>query len=63
MLKSKFVEIYSRLPEDIRKEIIVVIDDKPYTWDVAYMEINNDTDLGKSILKKMEELGLFEDGE
>ena len=61
MTKSNFIQIYSSLPEAIRKEIIVVVDDKPYTWDVAYLEIYNDTALGKKILDKMKNMGLIDD--
>ena len=61
MAKSKFIQIYSSLPEAIRKEIIVVVDDKPYTWDVAYLEICNDTALGKKILDKIKNMGLIDD--
>ena len=51
--RVKFKRIFSNLPEKVRKEdIIVVIDSKPYTWNVAYLEIENNTDIGKKILKK-----------
>ena len=59
MSKDRFFKVFSNLPEDIRKEIIVVIDDKPYSWNVAYMEIEKDTELGQKILKKLIELELI----
>lgn len=52
--RVKFEKIFSNLPEKIRSEdIIVVIEGKPYTWNVAYLEIQNKTKLGDIILKKL----------
>lgn len=59
MTKDRFLKVYSNLPADIRREIIVVIDDKPYTWDSAYEEIFQNTELGKKMLKKLIELELI----
>jgi hypothetical protein len=57
--KIKFIKIYSNLPAKIREDIIVVVDGKPYTWDVSYFEINNNTSLGAKILKKLKELEII----
>ncbi|MBS3171813.1 hypothetical protein J4449_04340 [Candidatus Woesearchaeota archaeon] len=59
MSKERFLKVYANLPEPERKQIIAIIDDKPYSWDIAYSEINDDTPLGKKILKKIEDLGLL----
>lgn len=56
MSKDKFFKVYSNLPEDIRHEIIVVIDKKPYTWDAVFLELSNDTLLGKKMLEKILEM-------
>ncbi len=61
MNKANFIKIYSSLPDAIRKEIIVVVDNKPYTWNVAYIEVSNGTNLGKKILDKMISMGLIDD--
>ena len=54
--KTRFMKIFANLPEKIRREdIIVVIEDKPYTWNAAYLEIKNNTSLGKKILIKLKE--------
>jgi len=59
-LKVKFFKIYSNLPDKVRGEdIIVVVEEKPYTWNVAYFEIKNDTTLGKKILNKLKELDIL----
>jgi len=57
--KDKFLKVFSNLSVDLRKEIILVIDDQPITWNVAYEEISKETELGKRILKKLIELELI----
>ena len=57
--KDKFIKVYSNLPIDIRKEIILLIEGKPISWDVAYIEIEKETTLGKEILRKLLELGFI----
>ena len=59
MSKEKFLKIYSNLALNLRKEIVLVIDKEPITWNVAYLEIKNNTQLGKTILKKLEELKII----
>lgn len=54
--KEKFFKVYANLPLNIRQEIILVIDKEPVSWQVAYLEISNDTKLGKIILEKLEAL-------
>lgn len=57
--RIKFIKIYSRLPAKIREDIIVVIDKRPFTWDVAYFEVNNNTITGNKILKKLKDLDII----
>ena len=58
--KVKFLRIYADIPENLRKDIIAVIDDKTYTWDSSYFEIkDNTTELGKKILKNLEETNIL----
>ena len=57
--KENFLKIYSSLPIGVRNEIVLVLDKKPITWDVAYIEVDQDTDLGKIILEKLENLKLI----
>ena len=58
--RIKFMKIFANLPEKIRREdIIVVIDKKPYTWNAACLEVENNTELGKKILKKLKELNII----
>jgi hypothetical protein len=51
--KSKFLGIYADVLDNLRRDIIAVVDDKTYTWNTAYFEIKNDTELGKKILKEL----------
>ena len=58
--KEKFLKIYANLPLGIRQEIILVLDDgKPISWDVAYLEIDNNTPLSAIILDKLEKLKIL----
>ena len=58
--KDSFLKVYSNLPINLRNEVILVLSDKgPITWNVAFLEINNETELGKIILKKLMELKII----
>lgn len=58
--RIRFMKIFNDLPEKIRSEdIVVVIDEKPYTWNVAFIEVKNNTGLGKEILKKLKSLEIL----
>ena len=51
--KVKFLKAYAHLPETIRNQIIVVYDEKTYTWDAVYFEVKNDTSLSKKLLNTL----------
>lgn len=60
-LKTRFLRVYSSLPLGVRREIILVLDPGegvtgPITWEVAYIEVDNDTPLSKTILEKLAKL-------
>lgn len=59
MKREKFMKLYSNLPLNLRKDIIIVIDKEPITWNVAYLEIKNETKKGGKILKELEELEII----
>lgn len=59
MSKEKFLSIYANLPEPEREQIIAIVDDKTYSWNIAYYEISKDTELGKKILEKIEQVGIL----
>jgi len=57
--RAKFLKIYADVPEGLRKDIIVVIEKKPYTWNTAFIEIEENTPLGKKILKVLEDIKII----
>jgi len=58
--KDRFLKVYSNLPINLRNEVILVLlDEGPITWNVAFLEINNETELGETILKKLIELKII----
>ncbi len=57
--KERFLSIYANLPLSVRREIILTLEDKPITWDVAFMEIDNNTEISKIILDKLEKLEII----
>ena len=59
MSKENFLKAYANLPEPERCQIIAIVNNKPYSWDIAYVEISNNTELGKNILKKIKSLGIL----
>lgn len=57
--RERFLKAYANLPLAVRREIILVLEREPITWDVAYLEVKNETETGKKILKKLEELKII----
>lgn len=57
--REKFLKVYANLPEPEREQIIAIVDNKTYSWNVAYIEISNNTELGKKILTKIKALGIL----
>ena len=57
--REKFLRAFANLPLNTRKEIILVLEKQPITWEVAYFEIKNNTPMSEKILQKLEELGLI----
>ncbi len=57
--REKFLRVYANVPEGLRSDIVAVVDKKTYTWNVAYIEIKDNTELGKKLLKALEDLGLI----
>ena len=49
--RAKFKQRYANLPEGARTEIIAVVNNEPYTWRSARIEIDGNTAVGNKILK------------
>lgn len=54
--REKFLKIYANLPIGVRQEIILVLDGKPITWNVAFIEVKVKTALSEIILEKLKKL-------
>lgn len=52
-IQSRFLSVYQNVPIQERGKTVVVIDDEPISWRIAYLEIKNETDLGKKIGEKL----------
>ena len=59
MSKDRFLKVYANLPEPEREQVIAIVDNKTYSWNVAFVEVSGNTELGKKILKKIEDLGIL----
>lgn len=58
--KEKFMRVFANVPENMMgDEVISVVDDKPFTWNTAMIEIKNDSESGKKILKMMGKAGII----
>lgn len=58
-LRAKFLHAYANLPEPERYQIVAIVNEKTYSWDTAYQEISNNTELGKKILSKLYIMGIL----
>lgn len=59
-LKEKFLKVYANVPMNLRDEIILVLDKgRTISWDIAFFEVKEDTELSKEILKKLKKLDLI----
>jgi len=59
-IKENFLRAYSKVPESLRcEEIIVLVEGKTYTWDSAYFEVKNDTELSRKILNTLRDTDII----
>lgn len=54
--EQRFRKVYASLPINVRAEIIIVIKNEPISWNLAFKEIEKNTQLGKEILERIEKL-------
>lgn len=57
--KEEFLKIFANLPLNLREEVILVVDEKPISWNVAYLEVAGETKQGRMILEKLEALKII----
>ncbi len=68
-LRERFLKAYANIPMQLRDDIILLLDQKlktvnanikvPLTWNVAYLEVQQNTDLSKKILEEISSLDLI----
>ena len=58
-LRERFLRIYADIPLGLRREIILILDNAPISWNVAFVEVSNKTIKSKTILKKLNELKII----
>lgn len=59
MSLERFRKVWAVLPEAERRLTVVVIDGRSITWEAAHREVAANTQLGRAIQTKLEELGLI----
>ena len=57
--REKFLKVYYNLPLKIREEATLDLEGKPISWNVAYIEVKNKTEIGETILQKLVELKII----
>ncbi len=60
-LRAKFIKAYAAVPDKLREEIIALVDDRPFNWNTAFIEIQGASKAGAAILRHLESLGMLED--
>lgn len=56
---ARFMKVFANLPLAERDQVAVVIDDNPISWNMAYREIRNNTELGKKAGEKLIALNII----
>ncbi len=60
LLRTKFLKAFANLPEKVKsEEVIAVIDEKPYTWVAAAIEVKSGSLTGRKVLKILKELDVL----
>ncbi|PIS39227.1 MAG: hypothetical protein COT33_03055 [Candidatus Nealsonbacteria bacterium CG08_land_8_20_14_0_20_38_20] len=69
--RERFLRAYANLPLNTRKEVILMLEmleeknekgeviKQPITWEVAYLEVRNNTSKSEKILEKLDKLKLI----
>ncbi len=56
---GRFMNVYSGLPLEERKLPVVVVGGEPIGWNMAYVEIRENTKLGLQVAEKLVELRII----
>jgi len=58
-LRENFLKVYANIPLSLRDEIILVFEDKPITWNVAYLEVKVNSEISLKILQELKSLNFI----
>ncbi|MDP1694588.1 MAG: hypothetical protein Q8L34_03540 [Candidatus Woesearchaeota archaeon] len=56
---ESFFIVYANLPIEERDKVVIVIDNEPISWNIAYQEIKNKTKRGEKILNTLKKLEII----
>lgn len=60
-LRAKFIKSYAAVPDKLREEIIALVNERPFNWNTAFIEVKGGTKAGDAILRHVGSLGILED--
>ena len=56
---QEFFKVFSNVPIDERNNVVVIINGESISWNLASIEIKNNTKRGEKILKTLKELEII----
>ncbi len=56
---ARFIKAYSQVPDELKNQIIVTINGKPYTWNSSFFEIKTKGRLYRQILNTLSAIGII----
>lgn len=64
LLRERFLKVYANIPISLRDDIVLVFEDgggvkQPLTWSVIYLEVINNSETSKRLLKDLDDLHLI----
>jgi hypothetical protein len=60
LLRENFLKLYANIPLSLRDDIVLVLKDKgSISWNVAYLEVKQNTEFAEIILKELRQLELI----
>ena len=57
--RERFLKTYANIPLNLREDVILVIDEQPISWKVAFLEVKANTGNSAKILESLERLELI----
>lgn len=55
-LFAEFLKAFSSVPEQLRNQIIIVIEGQPYTWESAFIAVKTNSETSDKILTRLKKL-------